>query len=170
MIVENCKSWNLEFAENRILQQKCQTLEQFINSSPNVFSDKMVKEFLKNRKTSSSSEIDISALYVVIITGKLLTRAERKSVGLQNNTIGDLIERIRHLRNTFMHTGEAHLDESDYDDYIKDFKDIGKRFEVINDEQNGTYTKKIEEIHDTPFDPWKVEHMVTLHKRYIEMV
>ena len=171
IIVENCKSWSLEFAENRIQQKKGQTLEQFINSSPNVLKDKMVTEFLKNRKTSSSSEIDITALYVVIVTaGKLLTHRERKSVGHQANTIGDLIERIRHLRNTFVHTGEAHLDESDYDDYIDDFKDIGKRFEVINGKRNGTYTKEIEEIHDTLFDTSKVERIVVRYNLYVEMV
>ena len=126
----------------------------------------MVTEFLKNRKTSSSSEIDISALCVVIKTGKLLTRVELKSVGHQNNTVGDLIDRICQIRNTFMHTGEENLDESDYDDYINDFKDI----ERINGETNGTYTNEIEEIHDTHFDTSKVERIVVRYKKYIEIV
>ena len=164
IIVE--KLWTLKFVENRIQQKKGQTLQQFINSSPDVFKDKMVTEFLKNRKTSSSSEIDISALCVVIKAGKLLTCVELKSVEHQNNTVGDLIDRIRQIRNTFMHTGEAHLDESDYDDYINDFKDI----ERINGEANGTCTNKIEEIHDTHFDTSKVERIVVRYKTYVEIV
>ena len=167
MIVENCKSWSLEFAENRIQQKNGQTLEQFINSTPDVLKAKMVTEFLKNRKTSSSSEIDIAALCVVIFNGKLLARAEWKSVGHQNNTIGDLIERIQQLRNTFVHIGEANLDESEYDDYINNFKDIGQHFEVINGKRNGTYTNEIEEIHDTLFDTSKVERIVVSYEKYV---
>jgi hypothetical protein len=64
-----------------------------------------------------------------------------------------------------MHTGEAHLDESDYDDYINDFKDI----ELINGETNGTCTNEIEEIHDTHFDTRKVERIVVSYKKYVEI-
>ena len=127
-------------------------------------------EFRRRRTTSSSSKIEISALCVVIQTGKLLKPGELKSVGHQHNTTGDQVDRIREIRNTFMHTAEPNLDESDYDDHINDFKDIGQRLEVINGEENGTYTKEIEEIHDTPFNTWKVEHIVTRHKLCAEMV
>jgi hypothetical protein len=146
---------------------------QFINSSLDVRTDKMVKEFLKKRKTSLSSEIDISALCVVIRTGKLLKRGvpgELKSVGHQHNTIGDQIDRIREIRNSFMHTAEANLCESDYDDYIDDFNDIGKRFEVINGEKNGTYTKEIQKLHDTLFDTSKVEKIFIRYKVYVETI
>ena len=156
----------MNFVENRIQQDHGKSFIDFIYSSPDEFR----KKFIKCGAMALPSEFDFSRLCVVIKTGKLLKPGELKSVGHQNNTTGDQIDRIREIRNTFVHTAEPNLDESDYDDHINDFKDIGKRFEVINDEQNGTYTKKIEEIHDTPFDPWKVEHMVTLHKRYVEMV
>ena len=125
------------------------------------------------RKTSLSSEIDISALCVVIKTGNLLkpgVLGELKSIGRQNNTTGDQIDRILEIRNTFRHTAGANLDKSDYDDHINEFKDIGKRFEVINGEKNGTYTMQIEEIHDKPFDTSEVERIVALHKLYVEMV
>ena len=170
IIVENCKSWTLKFAENRIQQKKGQTLEQFINSTPDVLKDKMVTEFLKNRKKSSTSEIDITSLGVVIHTGKLLTRVELKSVGHQNNTIGDLFDRIRNIRNIFVHCGEAHLDESEYNCYINKFKDIGKHLEQINGETKGTYTKEIEEIHDKLFDTSKVERIVVRYKEYVERI
>jgi hypothetical protein len=49
-----------------------------------------------------------------------------------------------------MRIAEATLNANQYDDYIKaDFKNIGMQFERINGERNGTYTKQIEEIHDT---------------------
>ena len=171
IISVNCKLWILNFVENRIQQVHGKTLIDFINSSPDLANDKIVKEFLERRKTSSSSEIeDISALCAVITTGKLLKPVELKSVGHQNNTTGDQIDRILKIRNIFMDTAEANLDESDYDGYINDFKEIGQHFEVTNGEKNGTYTMQIEEIHDTPFDPSEVEHIVTRHKRYVEMV
>lgn len=170
IISVNCKLWILNFVENRIQQVHGKTLIDFINSSPDLANDKIVKEFLERRKTSSSSEIkDISALCAVITTGKLLKPVELKSVGHQNNTTGDQIDRILKIRNIFMDTAEANLDESDYDGYINDFKEIGQHFEVTNCENNGTYTMQIEEIHDTPFDPSEMEHIVIRHKRYVEM-
>jgi hypothetical protein len=174
IISENCVVWILKFVENRIQQDHGKTLKDFINSSPDLPNHKIVKEFLiRRRNTSLSSEIDFSALCVVIKTGRLLKRGvpgELKSVGHQNNTTGDQIDRIREIRNTLMHTAEANLDESDYDDHINDLKDIAKRFEVINGEKNGTYTMQIEEIHDTRYDTSKVERIVTSHKLYVEMV
>ena len=163
--------WILKFVENRIQQDHGKTLIDFINSSPDLLNDTIVKEFLKRRKASLSSEReDLSALCAVITTGQLLKPGELKSIGHQHNTTGDQIDRILEIRNTFMHTTEANLDESDYDDYINDFKDIGERFELINGEKNGTYTMQIEEIHDTPFATRKVERIVTRHKLYVEMV
>ena len=160
----------MRFVENRIQQDHGKTLIDFISSSPDIPNDEIVKEYIIRRATSLSFELDISELCVVIQTGKLLKPGELKSVGHQSSTTGDQIDRIREIRNTFMHTAEPNLEESDYDDRIKDFKDIGKRFEVINGEQNGTYTKEIEEIHDTLFDTSKVERIVTRHKLYVEMV
>ena len=173
IISENCKLWILKFVEKRIQQDHGKTLIKFINSSPDVRKAKIVQAFLNRRKTSSSSEIDISALNAVIKTGKLLkfgVPGELKSVGHQHNTTGDQIDRIREIRNSFMHTAEANLDESDYDEHINELKDIGKRFEVINGEKNGTYTKQIEEIHDKLFDTKEVEHIVVRYKLYVEMV
>ena len=170
MIVENCKSWTLTFAEGRIQQFKGQTLEQFIHSSPGVRKDKMVTEYLNNRKTTSSSEIDITSLCAVIKQGNLLARVELKSVGHQNNTIGDLIDRIRNIRNIIVHSGETHLDESEYNCYINKFKDIGKHFERINRETNGTYTKEIEEVHDKLFDTSEVERIVVRYEVYVERI
>jgi len=143
IIVENCMLWILQFVEKRI--QHGQTLEQFINSSYDLRTNTIVKQALP---MSSSSDIDISALWVVIRTGKLLRPGEEKSVRHQNNTTGDQVDRIRLIRNTFMHTAEANLDESDYVDYINDLKDIEKHLERINGETNGTYTNRIGEIHN----------------------
>ena len=164
--------WILKFVENRIQQDHGKTLIDFIYSSPDVPIDEIMKEFLKWGTTSLplSSKFGISQLCVLIKTGKLLKPGELKSVGHQNNTTGDQIDRIREIQNTFMHTAEPNLDESDYDDHINDFKDIGQRLEVINGEENGTYTKEIEEIHDTPFNAWKVELIVRRHKLCAEMV
>ena len=170
IISENCKLWILKFVENRIQQEHGKTLIDFINSSADVLNDKIVTEFLRRRITSLSSEIEISELFVVIKTGKLLKPGELKSVGHQNNTTGDQIDRIREIRNTFMHITEPNLDESDYDNHISEFKDIGQRLEVINGEENGTYTMEIEEIHDKPFDTWDVKCIDTRHKLYVEMV
>ena len=173
IITENCKLWILKFVENRIKQDHRMTMIRFINSSPNVRTDHIVTEFLKKRKTSSSSEIDISALCVVVKAGKLLkcwVPGELKSPGHKQNTIGDQIDRIREIRNSFMHSAEANLDESDYDDYIHDINEIGTHFEVINGEQTGTYTKEIEELHDTLFDTSKVEKIVVRYKLYVETI
>ena len=95
---------------------------------------------------------------------------ELKSVGHKYNTTGDQIDRIREIRNTLMHTAEPYLNESDYDDHMNNYKDIGKHFEVINGEKNGTYTKEIEEIQDTFVDPSEVERIATRHKLYVKMV
>jgi len=173
IISENCKLWILKFVENRIQQDHGKTLIEFINSSPDLSNDKIVKEFLKRQTTSLSSEIDISPLCVVIKTGNLLkpgVLGELKSIGRQNNTTGDQIDRILEILNTFKDTAEANLDESDYDDHINDFKDIGKQFERINGEKNGIYTKQIEEIHNTFFDASKVERIVIRYKQYVEIV
>jgi len=173
IISENCKLWILKFVENRIQQDHGKTLIDFINSSPDLRNDKIVKEFLKRRTRSLSSEIDISPLCVVIKTGKLLkpeVPGELKSVGHQNNTTEDQIDRILEIRNSLMNTAGANLYESVYDDHINEFKDIGKRFEVINGEKNGTYTMQIEEIHDTHLDTRKMKRIVTRHKLYVEMV
>ena len=173
IISENCKQWILKFVENRIRQDYGNTLIKFITSSPDLRNHKIVKQFLKSRKTSLSSERDISALCVVIKTGKLLKTGkcgERKSAGHQYNTIGDQIDRIREIWYTFMHTAEPNFHAWKYYDHINDFKDIGKRFEVINGEKKGTYTMQIKEIHDTIFDISKVESIATRHKLYVEMV
>jgi hypothetical protein len=148
IIVEKCKLWNLQFAEKRIQQDhNGQTLKQFINSSYELRTHKIVKQALH---MSSSADLDISALYVVIQIGKLLRPGEEKFFGHQNNTHGDQVDRIRQIRNSFMRIAEATLNANQYDDYIKaDFKNIGMQFERINGERNGTYTKQIEEIHDT---------------------
>ena len=154
----------------RIQQDHGKTLIDFIYSSPDVLNNKIVTEFHRNRQTSLSSEISISTLCVVIKTGKLLKLLEQKSVGHHNNTVGDLIDRIRLLRNIFLRTGEAHLDESDYDDYINDLKDIGRHFERINGETGGTYTTEIDEIHDTLFETSNVERIVVRYKAYVKIV
>ena len=158
--------WIFNFVENRIQQDHGKSFIDFIYSSPDEFR----KKFIKCGAMALPSKFDFSRLFVVIKTGKLLKPGQLKSVGHQNNTTGDQIDRIREIRNTFMHTAEPNLDESDYDDHINEFKDIGQRLEVINGEENGTYTMEIEEIHDKPFDTREVEDMVTLHKRYVEMV
>ena len=170
IISENCRLWILKFVENRIQQDHGKTLIDFINPWRYFRNNEMMLGFLLNRALSLSPEIGISELCVVIKSEKLLKPGELKSVGHQNNTTGDQIDRIREIRNTLMHTAEANLDESDYDDHITEFKDIGKRFEVINGEKNGTYTMQIEEIHNTRFDTSKVERIVTRHKLYVEMV
>lgn len=150
LITKNCKLWILKFAKNRIQQDhNGQTLKQFIESSYNLSSNAIVKDALS---ITSDSDIDIAALCVVIQTGKLLRDGEEKSVEHQHNTIGDQVDRIRQMRNTLVHTEKANLDKIDYDDYIHNIKDIGKWFEGINGEANGTYTGQIEEIHDTSFD------------------
>ena len=169
IIAENCKLWILEFVENRIQQDHSQTLIEFINTYAFLFNNKMVMEFLKKRKTRNA-EIDISALCVVIKNGTLLKLRELKSVGYQNNTIGDLIDRIRNIRNSFMHIGEANLDQSDYDDYINEFNDIGQRFEVINGKQINTYKNEIEVIHDNLFDTSKVERIVISYVTYVKTI
>ena len=163
IISENCKLWILIFVENRIQQDHEKTLIDFINSSTDLLNDKIVKEFLIRRTTSLSSEIDISELFVVIKTGNLLMPWELKSVEHKYNTTGDQIGRICKIRNAIIHTGEPNLDERDYSDHINEVKDIGKRFEVINGEQNGTYTMQIEDI-------WEMESIVTRLKLYVEMV
>ena len=173
IISENCKLWILKFVEKRIQQNHGKTLIKFINSSPDVRNEKIVQAFLNRPKTSSSSAIDISALCAVIRTGKLLKSGvlgERKSLGHKQNTTGDQIDRIREIRNTCMHTAEANLDESDYDEHINEFKDIEKCFEVINGEEDGTYTMQIEKIQDKLFDTKEVEHIVVRYKLYVEMV
>ena len=175
IISENCKLWILKFVEKRIQQNHGKTLIKFINSSPVVCNEKIVQAFLNRPKTSSSSAIDISALCAVIRTGKLLNLksgviGEGKSLGHKQNTTGDQIDRIREIRNTFMHTAEANLDESDYDEHINELKDIGKCFEVINGEEDGTYTMQIEKIQDKLFDTKEVEHIVVHYKLYVEMV
>ena len=123
--------------------------------------------------TSSSSEIDILPLCVVIKTGKLLqpgVPGKLKSVWHQNNTIGDQIDRILEIRNTLMLTAEPHLDECNYDDHINELKDIGRHFEVINGEMNDTYKMEIDKIHDASFTTRKVESIVKRHKQYVETV
>ena len=96
--------WILQFVEKRI--QHSQTLEQFINSSYDLHTNTIVKQALP---MSSSSDIDISALCVVIQTGKLLRPGKEKSVRHQNNTTWDQVDRIRLIRNSFMHTAEEIL-------------------------------------------------------------
>ena len=168
IIVERCKLWILTLVEKRIQQaHNGQTLEQFIQLSYALRTNTIVKQALP---MSSSADLDISALLVVIQSGKLLWPGEEKSVGHHDNTTGDQVDRIRLIRNTFMHTAEANLDESDYDDYINDFKDIGKQFERINGEKKGTYTNQIEEIHTTFYDANEVERIVVRYNQYVEIV
>ena len=123
MLFENCKLWILTFVA-KIIQQdhNVQTPEQFINSSYDLRTHKIVKQVLPIM--SSSVDIDISALCVVIKTGKLLRPGEERSVRHYYNTTGDQVDRIWLIRNSFMHTTEANLDESDYDNYIKVIKVI----------------------------------------------
>ena len=168
IIVEKCKSWILTFVEKRIHQDhNGQTLEQFIKSSYALSTHNAVKRFLP---ISSSSNLDISPLWVIIQTGKLLKHGEEKTVGHYYKTTGDQVDRIHLIRNTFMHTPAANLAESEYEDYINDFKDIGKQFEGINCEKNGTYTKQIEEINDTSFDTSKVDRTVDRYEKYVQTV
>lgn len=69
-----------------------------------------------------------------------------------------------------MHTGEANLAKSDYDDYINDFKDIGQRFQVINGETNVNYMIQIEKIHNTHCNTNKVVDIVIQYEIYVKMV
>ena len=142
VITENCKEWILKFVEKRIKNNhNGQSLKDFISSSYDLRSKPGVKEALP---MTSSSDIGIPALCIVIEFGKLLIHGEEKSVGYQDNTTGDQIDRIRQIRNTIVHTAVENLGMSDYDDYINNIKDIGEKFERINGEATGTYTKQIE--------------------------
>ena len=59
--------WILQFVEKRIQEDhNGQTLEQFINSSFDLRANAIVKQAIP---MSSSADIDISALWVVIQTG-----------------------------------------------------------------------------------------------------
>ena len=108
--------WILQFVEKRIQQdQKGQTLEQF-NSSYDLRTNAIVKQALT---MSSSADIDISELWVVVqTTGGLLRPGEFCQAPKQN-----YLESSRsHSPNTeYIYAYcRRNLDESDYDDHIKE--------------------------------------------------
>jgi len=140
IIVEKSMLWILQFVEKRI--QLGQTLEQFINSSYDLRTDTIVKQALP---MSSSVDLDVSALWVVIQTGGLFRPGE-VCQALKQHYLGS--SRPHSPNTEFIYAYcRRNLDESDYDDYINDLKDIGKHFERINGETNGTYTNQIEDMH-----------------------
>lgn len=106
IIVEQCKSWLVVFAENRM--KTCQrgtsviTFKEFINASTTLSNDPMIKPYL--HKMKNASDLDLSALRSIITYGNLLHSGEMKSIGHAGNTIGDYVDRILEIRNDFMYT------------------------------------------------------------------
>lgn len=172
IIVEQCKSWLLTFAENRVKALSTfsskTTLEQFINANIVLSTDPMIKSCLNKMKTSS--DLDISALRSIIIFGNLLHSGEMKTACHAGKTIGDYVDRIREIRNTFMHTASANLEELDYNDYLAEFCIIAARFEVENTEPIGWYAIQIEKIDKYPLDSEAVERTIARYNAYLQVI
>lgn len=166
MIVEECKSWLQVFAENRVkARSNTTTLQQFITSKKRLSSDPMIKEVLN--KYTKPSDFDITVLRLVIFVGNLLDSHEFKQKGnLPRQTLGDFVQRICVIRNSFMHTTRAALGETDYDDYLAEFREIAKPFEIQNNVATGYYVKKINDIDDKPLD---VEKTIVQFNVYVRV-
>lgn len=172
IIVEQCKSWLVVFAENRLTPcpngTAILTMKQFINANKVLSTDPIIKPSLKKMKTSS--DLDVTALRSIIVKGNLLVTSEESTTFHARKTIGDFIERIREIRNNFMHTASANLSEQEYNDYLGEFRDIATRFETENKVSAGYYVKEIEKINEEPLDREAVEKTVMRYNMYLQII
>lgn len=171
ILVEECKSWLQVFAGKRVkARSNCTTLRQFITSHKYLSKDTMISKVLANNLTSLD-DFDITVLRSIIVVGNLLDSHERMSKTNTNpQTIGDFVERIREIRNNFMHTTSAVLDELEYDRFLAIIRDIAERFEIENNVAKGYYVKKINDIDDSIFDTKAVEETILKFNVQIELV
>lgn len=172
ILVEQCKSWLVVFAENRVkscpISSTVFTMKQFINARTVLSTDPIIKASLQKMKTSS--DLDITALRSIIVYGNLLGTGETQTKFHAGKTIGDFIDRIREIRNNFMHTASANLIEQEYNDYLGEFRDIATRFEKENKVSAGCYVQEIEKIDKEPLDSEAVEKTVMRYNMYLQII
>ncbi|CAG2185480.1 PDHX [Mytilus edulis] len=101
------------------------------------------------RKMSKSSDLDITAL---------------------NNTVGDLIVRLRHLRNDIVHSGEASLELDEYNCHLDELRYIAKYFERVNGVAQDTYKNEIDYIDRKIWADKEVQDEIQLFKTYLENI
>lgn len=169
IIVEQCKSWLVDFAENQV--KSCSsytTLEQFINSNRALSTDPTIRQYLQKMKTSL--DLNITALRSIIICGNLLHSGEMRTTFHEGKTIGDYIDRIREMYNNIIHTASANLDEQDYNDYLAEFRHIASRFESENKVSPGCYIKGIDKINENILDSEPVKKTVKRYNMYIQII
>ncbi|CAG2234131.1 unnamed protein product [Mytilus edulis] len=143
------------------------SLEQFIRIK-HLSNDPIIKHSLNTMKTST--DLDVTALRSIIIFGELLLPLEKKMAFHAGKTIGDCVDRIREIRNTFMHTVSANLEEQDYSDYFAEFCTIAVRFERENNVPAGWYVDKLEITNKTSLDNEAVERIIVRYYGYFENV
>ncbi|VDI26994.1 Hypothetical predicted protein [Mytilus galloprovincialis] len=166
IIVEECKSWLSDFVENRVKTIPGNlSLEQFIRAKQ-MSNDPRIRRFFNTMKTST--DLDVTALQSIIRVGKLLLPGEEKTALHVGKTIGDYVDRIREIRNTFMHTESANLGEQDYSNYFAEFCTIAVRFERENNVPAGWYVDKLEKNNKTPLDNEAVDRIIEHFNEYVE--
>lgn len=169
MIVEICRQWLQDFVENRLSARSPGiTLLQYIKAHRRLPYDSMIKVALSTMTTSS--QYDVSALRSIIVVGGLLDSHENKTTHHARHTLGDCVDRIREIRNTFMHTVSATLSQNDYNDYLTEFRDIAQQFETENNMKKREYVKMIEDIDLEPFEDTAVEGTIGYYNSYLDFV
>lgn len=168
---ENGKMWILIFVERKIgVGMQCRDLKTYIKAEHIDSKDTTGSIQRALRKMSKSSDLDITALNVIVNRGEILKSTEKASTGLVKNTVGDLIVRLRHLRNDIVHSGEASLELDEYNCHLDELRYIAKYFERVNGVAQDTYKNEIDYIDRKIWADKEVQDEIQLFKTYLENI
>lgn len=169
---ENTKMWLLRFVENRVgVGSRYRDVMKYITNNGIEQKDRSGAISRALGRIKTPSDLDITALCKIIKCGNILFHPhEDITAGHAQNTVGDLIDRLRQQRNDIVHTGEASLDVNDYKLYLVEFRDVASHFEKVNGVAPDTYKNEIDEIDRQHWADQVVKNEVQRYKVYVETI
>lgn len=115
---------------------------------------------IQSLPTQGFSNFDISLMYIIVryphfrmIVSDIPTK--KKWGGIpdeKDDTIGDNIERIRHLRNDVVHNGQHYLSADEFRNTFLTMLDIGRRSDRHLGKPDRHFERQVEECRCSPID------------------
>lgn len=168
LIAEECPKWVVAFIENRLyVNYRHRDIKRFIEENRNL-KDNEKLTYSENMK--SSADLDITALYTILMRGDILKYDEKKSEGSQRNTVADLVDRLRLKRNTFIHTTNASIEQKEYKEQLADFKFFAEHFDKINKTTQNEYQKAVDLVDSKNFTNVDLDKNVERYKEYVKVI
>lgn len=133
-----------------LIKEPTYLLDQHIINS--YLSRKLVSEewlLIRSVKTHMYNDFDIPLMYKIIRALNIVPSPTKGWGALPTETevtLGDDIERIRRIRNMFVHRENTTISDNELVIYFSTFKDIASRFEMYLNKTNREFVSKIENI------------------------